>query len=320
MRRNKFIYLTWIKIILIILILFANLSQFTMAQDGEPTVNVALTEQNNTADVGPGDSGVVTFTGIVSVSLNQATRVIVNLSAVDTWNSAIVTPNSLVFTASAEKPITVSVYAPLETSFNDNGMVTVTGTWTSYPGEFTGSVNPRSGAVARIDINQFHKFSIENQVLSQEVIPGSEVQFELIINNEGNYIDTFTIDLLNSEELTAKGIDVEITQAVVEIPEKGNETIIISIKTNKNVKQGDNLIQLRVITEKGIYEGIPQQNLTYKLKIKKDPKDYADSAIPNLGNMPSEPFEIVLFLLLVSVIGILLIVYWVKKRIKEENS
>jgi len=322
MKKTKFRFITVIIIFFIIFILFHILCQPTIAQDGAPTVNIALTEPSKTANVGPDDTGKVVFSGIVRVSINQATRVIVNLSAIDTWNSATVTPNSFIFTNSTEKSFTVTVFVPLETSFEGIGTVTVTGKWTSYPGGYTASVNPETGVNSRIDINQFFRFSITSNITLKAIAPGSESQFELVVNNEGNYFDTFTINITNQEELSTNGIFVNPAQTCVEIPEKGNESIIISIKTNKNIRHGDNLIQVKILSNTGITKGTPQQNITFDLKIKKNPKHEQDLPtinLSNLSNVLSKPFNILIIVLLVIVIGTLFTVYWVKKGNKEKN-
>ena len=301
-----------------ITMIFSILSQPTLGQQSTPTVSLAFIEPSQCADVGPNDTGEVKFNGVVSVSINMATRVIVNLSAEDTWNSAIVTPDSIVFTSSTDKSFIVTVSAPLGTSFNELGMVIVTGTWTSYPGEYTGSANPVNGAISRIDINQFFKFSLESDVISKEVTPGSELQFELIINNEGNYIETFTLEIINQEELSTKGIDVGLTQANIEILENGNETIIISLQTNNNMKPGENKILIKVTSDKGIKTALPQQDFSFKFNTTDNSKDNPDRSETNLYKIFTRPFNILIIVALVIVIGTLLIIYWTKKELKNK--
>jgi hypothetical protein len=238
-----------------------------------PTVNIALTEQSKVAHVGPGDNGTVTFTGVVSVTMNQLTRVVVSLTSEDTWDSSVVSPSSIMFTSNGDKPFGVSVTAPPGTSFSNTGTVTVLGRWSMYPGGLSGPANPQQGAVGRIDIAQYFKFSIDSEQSYQEAKPGADLRFDLNVNNEGNWMDTFSIELTNDNDLLKIGINCKLIQSNIELLEKANETICINIETPAGKdKFGTYRINVKVQSDNGLSQGVPPQSFDFTLKLTNNPK------------------------------------------------
>ena len=321
-------------------LLFLSIVPSIAGVQGLPTVSIALTEQSKVAHVGPGDNGTVTFSGIVSVTMNQATRVVVSLTAEDTWDSAVVSPSSILFESNGEKSFTVSVTAPPGTSFTNTGTVTVTARWSMYPGGLTGPANPQQGAVGRIDIAQYFKFSIGSEQSYQEAKPGAKIRYDLNINNEGNWIDTFSVEITNDNDLIKNGLDCSLTQSNVEIMEKANETVSVNLETtsgNKNL--GTYKIQVKVWSDKGINEGVPSQTLDFTLKLTNNPKydpsvyspdldqdtdtnlDAAQGdAGPQDGLLTPTNLRLFLILIIIVVLGLILLGWRMRgnKRIRTE--
>jgi hypothetical protein len=250
-----------------LMILFSGITAFTnifsqdaAAPQGLPTVSIALTEQYKVANVGPGETGVVTFTGSATVTLNQATRVIVSLSSEDTWGSAVVSPSTLQFDAPGEKPFGVSVRARPRESFSNIGTVTVTGTWRMYPGTLGGKAEPTAGAVGRIDINQFFKFTLKSPKAFIETSPGSQVAFTVTIQNRGNFVDTFTIDILNEDQLSKKKFSIILTQSDIEIlesPQEDNIRVQVNTPLDWTIYKVEyTTVKIQVTSEKGVLEGV----------------------------------------------------------------
>jgi hypothetical protein len=201
-----------------------------------PTVVLALTESNKTAHVAPGDTGVVTFSGIVTVTCNPLTRVVVSLAAEDTWGSAEVDPSSILFSSSGEQPFGVSVRARERESTKNTGIVTVIGRWTMYPGSLTGPAQPQEGVQGRINIAQFFKFTTKSPKAFIETKPGENVDFQLIICNTGNGMDEFSVTVLNSDDLSNQGFKISLSESQISIPENPAEgTINISVDISSSV-------------------------------------------------------------------------------------
>lgn len=247
-------------------------SEKAEAVQGMPTVNIALTEQSKVANVGPGETGVVTFTGVISVTLNQATRVVVSLTAEDTWGTAVASPSSILFSANGDKPFGVSVRARPRESFTNTGTVTVLGRWSMYPGGLSGPANPSQGAVGRIDINQFFKFTLKSPKAFIETSPGSQIVYTLTIQNRGNFMDTFSIDVTNYDKLSKKHFEVVLTQSNIEILENpAEENVRIQVNTPLDwtlYKVEYSSIKVLVTSDKGVAEGIPPQTFTFVVREK----------------------------------------------------
>jgi hypothetical protein len=261
------------------MIVFSSLTVFTnvftdgaVAPQGLPTVSIALTETSKAANVGPGETGVVTFTGVAQVTLNQATRVIVSLTAEDTWASAVVSPSTLLFASGGSQPFSVSVRARPRESFSNPGLVTVNGRWRMYPGTLGGAAEPSQGAVGRIDINQFFKYTLKSPKAFVETAPGSQVAFTLTIQNRGNFVDTFAIDILNEDQLNRKDFTVILTQSNIEIMESPQEdNIRIQVNTPLDwtlYKVEYTTIKIQVTSDRGVAAGIPQQVLRFVVREK----------------------------------------------------
>lgn len=221
-----------------------------------PKVTIALTEQSKTAHVGPGETGVVTFSGVVTVSCNPITRVVVSLAASDTWGSAVVDPNSILFSNSGEKPFGVSVRAPPKTSCTTVGQVIVTGRWVMYPGALTGSADPQGGVSGRIEIAQFYDFDINSPKTQFKSHLGSDVEFVLNIKNTGNGPDSFAVKILNKDELSDRGFKIKLSQCALEIPANENRTvkIYVNVPTSPNSKSDHHEIDVEVSSINGVRE------------------------------------------------------------------
>jgi hypothetical protein len=278
-RMNKGLKILRIGIIIMIVISCLTVLTNVFTEDAEaavqgmPTVSIKLTETSKAANVGPGEIGVVTFTGEVQVTKNQATRVVVSLAAEDTWGSAVVSPSSLLFASDGTQPFGVSVRASPRESFSTQGKVTVTGRWSMYPGGLSGPANPQAGAEGRIDINQFFKFTLRaTSKAFQETAPGAPVTFSLTIQNRGNFMDTFTVSITNYERLSKKHFEVTASQYNIEILENpAEEPVRIQVNTPLDwtlYRVEHTSILVEVQSDKGVQEGIPPQTFAFVIREK----------------------------------------------------
>jgi hypothetical protein len=196
---------------------------------------IRLVEDNRTANVAPGETGIVIFQGIISMLLDPGSKIIVRFSATDTWFSSVVSPASHLFEESGEKPFGVSVRAKPRTSTKVVGQVVVKATWETLSGEMSGAVEPEEGASANISISQFHKLDLECPVSYKIGALNDDVPFELEIKNRGNCLDTFIVWVHNQVKLEARGIDVKLSTNKVIIPEGENRSIRIVVNTPSSV-------------------------------------------------------------------------------------
>ncbi len=223
-----------------------------------PTVSLSLQEASQTAHVGPGDTGEVTFEGVVSVTCNPLTRVVVSLTVEDTWGSSVVSPASLLFSVSGEKSFTVSVRAPEGESCYTCGTVTVTGRWAMYPSGISG---PCNSAIGRIDIAHYHNLLLSSLNSYTQTAHGSSVTFELAIENEGNGNESLTFMVNNIENLTANGLQASIDSTNLEIPQNQKKAVNIYVNTFTGTTGGTHEIIIGIFPE--IWEGEEEVSFEY---------------------------------------------------------
>ncbi len=255
-----------------------------------PTVSIALQEPSQTAHVGPGDTGVVTFNGVVEVICNPLTRVVVSLYSEDTWGSSVVSPSSLVFSISGEQSFTVSVQAPLGESCNTCGTVMVTGRWVMYPGTLGGSCNPSGGATGRIDIGQYHKYSFSSPKTNTQTSPGGRVEFELSIKNEGNGDDTVNLGVNNADELTTNGLHVTFSTTTLAIPLGENMYVNIFVSTYSTTTGGTHEIKIEIIPEVSPNENAEPWFYSFNVELPYNPNSPSPGdEEPQVPVLPVEP-------------------------------
>ena len=269
----------WLILIIIIIIFLPLIFTTTFISEQVSGVpcgypDIAIIEQSKTAYVGPSENGTVTFDGIVSVTLNQATKVVVYLTADDTWDSSVVTPSSILFESNGDKSFTVWVTAPPKTSFSNTGTVTVTGSWSMYPGGLTGPANPQQGAVARIGIAKYESFSINSSHSYISISPGDDAKFEFTVENQGNYLDDsfndkFSINILNEVELNDKGFEISIDK------KSDNKPISINVESPESISGlGYNHIDVQVSYTNSSSGESQIENLTFVVRIPEDKTIY----------------------------------------------
>lgn len=212
-----------------------------------PTVNIALTEESQTAHVGPGDTGLVDFDGVVSVTKNRLTRVVVSLTAEDTWGTAVVSPSSLLFSTNGDQPFSVSVRAPSGESCTTCGTVTVYGRWTMYPGSLAGPANPQQGATGRIDIAQYHNLILNSPNSYAQTSRGSRVEFDLFIGNEGNGDDSANLMVNNADELSANGLQASTSPSTIDLPQYDETHVYVFVNTYSSTVGGTYEIEIQVM-------------------------------------------------------------------------
>lgn len=260
-----------------------------------PIVTLGLDQSYQEADVSPNGTGWVEFTGTVSCELNDATRAVVELQSTDTWDSSTITPSALQFSRDSpeDKTFRVSVTAPLGTSRNVVGQVTVTGSVIMYPGGIYGTVQPSEGVTGRIDILPYYGFSLHCNESSIDAEPGSEAVYELIIQNKGNIRDTFSISIINPNDLINEGFEISLSSAISEIEENMKQKIIIEVKVPQSgtFVNREFEIEVEVISELGSMEDVlPPKTKKLNLKIISGGLDPIDGSGENEGDESGSSF------------------------------
>ncbi|MCK5561125.1 MAG: hypothetical protein KAJ51_11045 [Thermoplasmata archaeon] len=283
-------------------LLILNILPGTTAEPGSqlsgPQVYIELLEFNKTANVGPGEDGVVTFNGLVQVTKPPGTEVIVTLSADADLVSATVSPVTLPFNDEEEKPFSVSARADSHESAETVATLVVTGTWVLNPGGFPGTAQPPGGVTARVFIAQFYDFSLSSNMLKAETEGSDSVELELTINNEGNGMDTFRIKVLNEYDLDDKDFQVSVSESEVDIYEYQSSSIKIFVTTPDTSGSGKHEVIVQVTSDNGAREGLPPEKLVYEI-------DHSASLIPD---------QYIMVIIIIAIIIVCLLFIWRRKK------
>jgi hypothetical protein len=233
-----------------------------------PKVTIQLLQPSQTAHVDKYETCEVMFNGTVTATLKSVSSVLVSLDAEDTWGSAKVYPDSILFLNNTPESFVVIVKARPRESCTTIGTVTVRGHWMLSDG-YAGSTDPPGGVTGRINIAQYHNFGLSCSRVFKEVLPGGDVLFNLTIRNRGNGFETFGINVTNLNELKEKGVRVTLSHSLVDIEEHPDE---LSVKILVEVPTGVHFItyyriKIEVFSVEGIESGVEPQNFKFVIKI-----------------------------------------------------
>ncbi len=205
---------------------------------GNPRVTVSLDQSEQSAQVAPGQDGIVTFTGLVRCTMPVDTniqQVLVSLTGDAGGWAWSITPSSLSFDRStSELAFSCTVRVPPRTSHTHTGQLTVGGTYRVNPGIYGTSIP--GPATAMITIEQYYKFALECAKPFVEVVPGDQMVFTLKLRNEGNDQDTMKVDIEadNFKSLVDKGWAIQLSANNFIINE--GEEAIVKITVNTPVE------------------------------------------------------------------------------------
>ncbi len=213
-------------------------------------------QQVQEADVKPGESGLVTFSGTISADLSaggtfQDVKVELTGSTDQAWPVTVTPVVSMLDTNTEERPISVTVAVTAESSYYTSGQLTLTGYATAFPGTLR---YPIPAVTATIKIEQYYRFSVGCSKPYMEVAPSERLVFNLQIMNEGNARDKYQIEIKNLEKLSKDSWTVTLSRNQIEIPEKNEETIPIPVGTPIKFNLWINDVQNIEIVVKSVQE------------------------------------------------------------------
>jgi hypothetical protein len=216
---------------------------------GEPEIRIELSQTKQTAYVAPGQDGIVTFTGQVTVSIPwspniQYLVVTLEVSCLD-WPTSV--PPALVFNkAQRQQSFIISVQVPIGTPASVKAILFVNGSWQYSPGITGGECD---GASAMIIIAQYHSFlaSPKSAVTYVEEDSFGEVPFT--IENLGNGDDRVRMEIKNVDELEEYGITAAPLTGSVKLPYDEIVEASIMVSMDYNVIFDTYAIEVRFISE-----------------------------------------------------------------------
>ena len=196
---------------------------------------ISLDQSQQTAQVAPGQSGIVTFTGTVTTDMtidSTTQKVLVSLtSSAGGWATSV-TPSTMAFSRQLTSgAFSISVKVPPRTSHTITTTLIVGGTYQNIPG----LGNTIKETTAMINVKQFYKFQVECSKPFLEVDPGDQFVFQLKIRNMGNDQDTIRInqDPITEKKLNDMGWAVMLSQTDIILDEGTDQVVKISVTPPK---------------------------------------------------------------------------------------
>lgn len=201
---------------------------------GPPAVTISFHpgEEEQIADVRPGEHGTVTFPGEIEAELpagGNVQDVIVSLSGSTDMNWPVtINPPVVHVNPGSKSAFSVTVAVPPEMSYYVTATLTVTGQAVAFPGALRYPVQAVTGSIR---IQQFYKFALECDKSYREVKPTEQLAFNLRIWNYGNGRDTYSLLIPRLSKLASEGWNVVLTTYNVQIEEKNPGIVQISVQT-----------------------------------------------------------------------------------------
>jgi len=201
------------------------------AEAAQPVATITLDTGEQTAKVGPGETGIVRFTGQVEVQMigpgSNVQLIVVTLTADAGWPTSI-SPTTISFNAQALTPknFEVIVKVPNFTSFQSSGNVIISGTVGAKPGALTYKIPETKGIIT---INPYFMVTVSCEEPYIEISPGDPLLFSMKIKNDGNTKDRIKIDVSNIDDLAKEEWVVTLGTRSVFIDESKEDIVKIAV-------------------------------------------------------------------------------------------
>ncbi len=173
-----------------------------------PSGSIEIDQEAAFAQVAPGQSGIVTFTGVISIQNSglgsTIQTIMVNLAAdAQGWPVSIV-PEVMEFQdTNGSQSFAATVSVPPDTPMDKVGTITVSGTGNVQPGVKSFTLSSDSASIL---IKQYYDFEVNCTTPFQEARPGDSTVFKISLTNTGNGDDKVGIYLDNYVEVTGNGL------------------------------------------------------------------------------------------------------------------
>ena len=197
-------------ILLATLMLGTTLVMFTPTANAQAVVaySISFTDGQVNLDVRPGASGV----GCTEMVVSNEGQAAIDVDVVLSGGGVTISPGAVSVTLAASGSITVPICAlALTRSSYKNVQVTAIAQGRETNSQ-QGQVNKNAGFA--VIIEQYARLSIVANTPFQRVGPGKEFPMIFTVVNNGNYLDTVTLEVVNMEALDEAGFTIAMAIAL----------------------------------------------------------------------------------------------------------
>ena len=208
----------------------------------EPVVTIRLDQREQHAQVGPGQTGAVVYTGQVEADPLQILNKILmvdlsyNAGCEDRAWGAFGTSQVALSSDAPTAPFSCEVKVPLGTSHLTYGEITVRGSYRYASGSEEFNLTPDTSAII---IDQYYRASLESEKRSQQVDKNEYAEFEITLKNIGNGRDRFRLDIVADEGVT---VEHDFPAGLL-IAEGGSANFTVKVRSDE---EGSKKIDVRI--------------------------------------------------------------------------
>ncbi len=206
------------------------------------TGEIKLDEDEQGADVGPGQNGLVLFPGTVTVNTPVAQ---VELSVNAQGLECSVYPTSFIPQTGVAYPFQAVVQVPNFTSCAEEHRIWVTGMATTQIGGQSYPLDPAKGIVK---VNQYCMANVTPEVLERSIRGGESKTLRFQAQNSGNGKDNFSIHVRDADILEEMGIIFEIDGEETTVPEGGTAEMSMTVSVSEKAPETKIMIEYYIKT------------------------------------------------------------------------
>lgn len=229
----KCVMATFLTAVFLFSVLGAACMPANAAISARPTLKIeSCTPEKAAVTVTPSSPGTASFTCTLVVTKPPAVGILV-VSVSGTTSalpgaSIVVSPMSIPFNTPASQQISVTVTIPQAAPVSTGkASITVTGT---YPGA---SPTPATAEVP-IQVTQYFRLSPRSEQAFVQFTPGAGTALQLDVDNRGNGMDSFSLEIVNLRELQKKNWIVATSRVTLEnVPSDEFDTVKITVQSPK---------------------------------------------------------------------------------------
>lgn len=212
-------------------------------------------------DVHPDGDCKAIFNGTIIITPNPDSSVtptnVSFRSSTDMGWPSIVTPETMKVNIGEPMPFSVEVNVTPYTNAGVIGKLTVGATVETSPGGLRYWIDP---IVGYIKIKPYYRLHIMCDDPIAFSSPGAQEDFSVVIANEGNSDDTYSLEIINLKELENKGFTAHLTRTKLEVPERQEAEIgvVVTVPDDSRCMGGHDII-IQARSESNVTENITDQ-------------------------------------------------------------
>ena len=208
-----------------------------MSIASQPSGEIILHQSEQVAEVGPGEDGIVNFTGEVKVNLTgigkNVQMVVVSLTIEAPWPASI-SPTTMSWDpqeTDVPKEFEAVVRVPNFTSATRVEEIIINGTIKTYPGALLSNLPSAKGIIR---IAEYAMLTVSCWDPYIEALPGESVLFQLKVKNDGNAEASISMEINEIDDMVEQSWTFENDKSNFIIDKSREELVGITVSVPTN--------------------------------------------------------------------------------------